>query len=117
MAIRTHLLGKKHVGYAASLNTLTALFGTTGAYDKAEQHYLKSLALQSEVLGKRSHLGFQIQRAEVLVQRLHQVWFASCSFLKLRAEDLHPYREEAFAPRQVPVQRWPLVCSASYSYS
>ena len=70
MAIRSHVLGKKHAGYAASLNILAALFVTTDAYDKAEQPYVECMALQSEVLGKRSHLGFQIQRAEVAVKKI-----------------------------------------------
>ena len=70
MAIRSHVLGKKHAGYAASLNILAALFVTTDAYDKAEQPYVECMALQSEVLSKRSHLGFQIQRAEVAVKKI-----------------------------------------------
>ena len=53
MAIRSEGPDKKHREYAARLDNLAGLYETTGAYDKAETHYLESMAIQSEVLGKK----------------------------------------------------------------
>ena len=84
--IREKVLGREHLDYAVTLNSLAILYRIMGQYDKAEPLYFESKAIREKVLG-REHPDYasSLNGLAVLYQEMAQLDKAEPLYLESKA--------------------------------